>query len=101
MNNTHERELRAAQARQAAINEEIAALQAESMRLDKLITSLTPTIGSADLPCWECKSQQAVYVRHMLRNNSNPRAPTSLSGLPQNCCRIGTFESRSSVAICA
>jgi hypothetical protein len=92
MNNEHE--LRATQERLRMIDQQISSLQAERSRLDKLIANLATKAGDDGLPCWQCQSLQAPDVRHWLASNQNPAVARSAAGLPLNCCRIETFQSR-------
>jgi hypothetical protein len=91
---SNEHELAAARARRVAIDEAIASLAAERARLDQRIAELSPTIGDATLPCWQCESPQAAGVRHWLGSNQDPTVARSAGGLPLACCRIETFQPR-------
>jgi hypothetical protein len=90
-------QLRAAQAARAALAAKIRGLESELAHLDEEIAVLAATHNQPTLPCWECRTPQAVWVRHWLNNNPSLRAPATPTGLPQNCCRAHAFESRSSV----
>jgi|SRR6516165_8776986 hypothetical protein len=92
MSNDHE--IRAAQSQQRMIDQQIASLQAERSRLDKLIAGLATKAGDEGLPCWQCESPQAADVRHWLGSNQNAAVARSAGGLPLNCCRIATFQPR-------
>jgi hypothetical protein len=40
------------------------------------------------LPCWECRSPQAVDARHWLGSNQSGIAARAASGLPFCCCKV-------------
>jgi hypothetical protein len=89
-------ELQAAESRRAAITEMIHNLGAEGSRLDRRIGELRAEVARADtqhVPCWACSAPAAADIRHALNNHGRSIA-WSPGGLPQNCCRIMTFERR-------
>jgi hypothetical protein len=96
MSNDHE--LRAAQARRAAIDETIASLTAERARLDQRVAELSPTIGDAALPCWRCAQPEAVDARFWLGTNQDSRSSRAASGVPLCCCRIAKAQVGSTIA---
>jgi hypothetical protein len=95
----NEFELRAARERQIAISKQIAALEAESRRLDVRIAALDKSAARDELPCWECGQPQAINIRHRLGASYNPKyeEATSIGGLPRDCCRLTTVQHRSTV----
>jgi hypothetical protein len=95
MDDPHEL-LRAAEARRAAITETIHNLGAEGARLDKRLVELrheVARLGTKHLPCWQCETEQAKTIRHIL-SNADRAVSWSPGGLPQSCCRVYSFERR-------
>jgi hypothetical protein len=96
MDNNLHNELKAAEVRRADITETIHNLGAEGARLDQRITVLRAEIARADtqhVPCWNCSAPQARDIQHGLANHGRSMR-WSPGGLPQDCCRIMTFQSR-------
>jgi hypothetical protein len=92
-----EYELRSAQARRLAIDAHIAELAAERARLDQRIAEISPTVGDAALPCWQCTQPEAVDARFWLGSNQDSRSSRAASGVPLCRCRIAKAQVGSTI----
>jgi hypothetical protein len=85
-------ELTIATALLATVSDQIRALEFRRAQIQQRIADLTAAPPSREgIPCWTCDSPQAVDVRHVLGVSPNPKAATTLGGMPRGCCRVETF----------